>query len=79
MSSNNDVQYASADTEEWERMREQRCIDHFMRTGIVPCVCLLCGSVVVHRKNLKKHVLSRRCVKQRRSTIAEHHPHTHVS
>ena len=39
--------------EERERIREQRCIDYFKDKGVVPCVCVFCGSVVVHRQNLK--------------------------
>ena len=51
--SSSSEEYIAATAEERDRIREQRCIDYFKDKGIVPCVCVFCGSVVVHRKNLK--------------------------
>ena len=76
--SSSSEEYITATAEERERIREQRCIDYFKDKGVVPCVCVFCGSVVVHRKNLKKHVRSSRCIEQRRFAHPDDFPYMFV-
>ena len=59
-------EYITATAEGRERIREQRCLDYFKERGVVPCVCVYCGSTIAYKRNFDKHMKqSRRCMERR--------------
>ena len=71
--SSSSEEYITATAEERERIREQRCIDYFKDKGVVPCVCVWCGTVIAHRHIFHKHLQQNRaCMKWRQLPGATH-------